>query len=613
MRTSQSRISVGMATRTRMVTGTRRAVRRQVTVATANPREDLTIPIERGKPVRVEKVASVHTSRDRTISEPALAAREEAARADGFAGLMTAHVQEWRRLWERNHVQLTVNRGRAGMLLALHTFHLLQTASPHVRDLDAGVGARGLHGEGYRGHVFWDELFVHRVLVLHQPEVSRALLLYRYRRLDQARRAARSAGYHGAMFPWQSGSSGSSGSSGREETPPELYNLRSGQWMPDRSARQRHVGLGIAYSVWQYYQATGDVDFMVGYGAELMLEIARFFADLTRDDPATGRYEITGVMGPDEFHDGYPGSEAPGVSNNAYTNIMTVWLLRRARELADLLRGQHCVEPLDRLGITEQELSRFSDIVKRMYVPFHGEQIISQFDGYDRLVEFDFDGYTARYDNIGRLDLILAEEGDTPNRYQVGKQADVLMLLYLLSAEELRALLADLGYDWPEHALRRAVDYYFARVSHGSTLSRVVHAWVHARTDRAHSWSCFTEALSADVADAQGGTTREGIHLGAMAGTLDLAERCFLGLETRDDALWLNPRLPQETTRLHTMLTYRGHWLHISITQAVLTITASPCEAAPVAVRAAGRLLHLAGGQKATVPLSTAGAVTVTA
>jgi len=402
------------------------------------------------------------------------------------------------------------------------------------------------------------------------------------------------------MFPWQSGSDG------REETPTELYNPRAQQWMPDRSANQRHVGLAIAYSVWQYYQATGDLDFMLGPGAELLLEIARFFADLAHDNPATGRYEITGVMGPDEFHDGYPGTGTAGVANNAYTNVMTVWLLRRALDVVDLLRCHHCGQLPQRLGIGADEPARWADITARMHVPFHDDGIISQFDGYDALAPFDLPCYTARYGNIGRLDLILAAEGDTPNRYQLGKQADVLMLLYLLSAEELRDLLNGLGYSWPHDALRRTVDYYFARMSHGSTLSRVVHSWVHARTDRAQSWSCLTDALSADLRDTQGGTTREGIHLGAMAGTIDLAERCYLGLETRDDALWLNPRLPDEITRLHTTLADRGHRLQVTATHTELTITASPCEAAPVTVHTAGRLLQVAGGQSLTVPVRPA-------
>jgi HAD superfamily hydrolase (TIGR01509 family) len=596
MRTRQSRVGVGVATRTR-VAGAGRG-RRRVTAAIAHPQEEYAIEIRRGHPVRVEKVAAVYTSRDRAIVEPAAAARAAVARAGGFAELLAAHLESWRDLWDRGRVDLYADTGRP--LLALHTFHVLATASPHLVGRDAGIGARGLHGEGYRGHVFWDELFVHRVLALHLPEVGRALLLYRHRRLDEARRAAAAAGHRGAMFPWQSGSDG------REETPTELYNPRAGRWMPDRSANQRHVGLAVAYSAWQYYQASGDLDFMLGPGAELVLEIARFFADLAHPNPATGRYEITGVMGPDEFHDGYPDTETAGVANNAYTNVMTVWLLRRALEVVDLLRCRNCGELPDRLGIDAGELARWAEITTRMHVPFHDDGIISQFDGYDALAPFDVTGHAARYANIGRLDLILAADGDSPNRYQVGKQADVLMLLYLLSAEELRELLAGLGYPWPEGALRRTVDYYFARMSHGSTLSRVVHAWVHARTDRARSWECLTEALSADLHDTQGGTTREGVHLGAMAGTIDLAERCYLGLETRDDALWLNPRLPDETVRVRTTLSYRGHRLQIIATHADLTVAASPCDAAPVTVYAAGRQLTVSGGHDATVPLRPA-------
>lgn len=604
--TNQSRVVIGVATRTRVrAAGCGVQVPRRATSATRHPWEDLAIPVAPGVPVTVEKVAAVYTSRDRAISEPASAARQAVARAGDVAGLVAAHVEAWQELWPRLRMQVEtnprVNRADVALRLNLHAFHVLQTASAHLRDLDAGVGARGLHGEGYRGHVFWDEAFVHRVLAVHLPEISRALLRYRERRLDEARHAARTAGFRGAMFPWQSGSDG------REETPAELFNPRSGEWMPDRSARQRHVGLAIAYSLWQHYQATGDLDVMLAAGAETFLEIARFFADLARENPATGRYEITGVMGPDEFHDGYPDTPGPGLANNAYTNIMTVWLLRHALELVERLGSRHCAGLLDRLGLAGEELARWADITTRMYVPFHGEQIISQFDGYADLAEFDIAGYRARHGNIGRLDLILAAEGDTTNRYQVSKQADVLMLLYLLSAEELRTLLADLGYPWPPSALPRTVDYYMSRTTHGSTLSRVVHAWVQARADRACSWDCFTRALAADVHDTQGGTTHAGIHLGAMAGTLDLAERCYLGLETRDDALWLNPRLPEEITRLHTRLQYRGHWLHVTASQTEVTIVASPCEREPVTVRAAGETRQVAGGQAVTIPLPPAG------
>ncbi len=599
VRTSQSEISIAMATRTRLLMSAAPAeAQRQVDVTTGRPAETYAVPVREGQPVRVEKTAACYTSRDRAITEPAMAARHAVARAGSFDDLLTAQVHAWRRLWERSHVELRADGDMPALALNLHTFHLLASTSPNVVDLDAGVGARGLHGEGYRGHIFWDEVLVHRVLALHLPEASRALLLYRWRRLDAARLAAAAVGHRGAMFPWQSGSDG------RDETPTELFNTRDSRWMPDHSGLQRHVGLTVAYSVWQYYQATGDLDFLRTYGAELMVEIARFFADLAQENTATGRYEITGVMGPDEFHDAYPDADRPGLANNAYTNVMTVWLLHRSLEVVDLLGCHDGVSLADALNVGAAELARWREITTRMYVPFHDQQIISQFDGYADLREFDIAGYTARYGNIGRLDLILAAEGDSPNHYQIGKQADVLMLLYLLSAEELRDLLAGLDYRWPPQALPRTVKYYVRRVSHGSTLCRVVYAWVQARTDRTASWRFFTDALSADISDTQGGTTREGIHLGAMAGTLDLAERGYLGLETRQDALWLNPRLPQEMVSLHTLLTYRGHQLHLTVTQHDLTLTASPCNVRPATVRVAGhRPMTVSSGQTATVPL----------
>ena len=598
--TSQSRVRVATAVRTRLFQGGAPVVARpRAEMSRGRPQQTWSISLHEGQPLRVEKVAAYHTSRDRAVTEPATASRDAVAGAGSFTELLSGHVQAWRRLWERSHIELHTDHPSPSLELNLHTFHLLVATSPNVTDLDAGVGARGLHGEGYRGHVFWDEVFAHRVLTLHLPEASRALLLYRWRRLDAARRAAAAIGCRGAMFPWQSGSDG------REETPTELFNTRTGRWMPDRSALQRHVGLTVAYSVWQYHQATGDMDFLRTHGGELILETARFFADLTRRNPRTRRYEITGVMGPDEFHDGYPGREAPGLDNNAYTNVMTVWLLRRALEVVDLLACRGGTSLPDRLGIDDAELARWDEITTRMYVPWHDDQIISQFDGYADLAELDLDAYRDRYGNVGRLDLILAAEGDSPNGYQIGKQADVLMLLYLLSAEELRELLARLGYDWPPQALPRTAGYYLRRVSHGSTLSRVVHAWVQSRTDRTASFGCFIDALAADIRDTQGGTTREGIHLGAMAGTLDLAERCYLGIETRQDALWFNPRLPHEITRLHTLITYRGHQLHVTATRNALALIASPCNAAPVTVHVAGQPpLTIGGGQQVSVSLT---------
>ena len=208
-------------------------------------------------------------------------------------------------------------------ILNVHVFHLLQTVSKHTIDLDVGVPARGWHGEAYRGHVFWDEVFIFPFLNLHLPDLTRALLQYRYRRLPTARRAAAAAGFEGAMYPWQSGSSG------REETQTMHLNPNSGNWLPDNSHLQRHINIAVAYNVWQYFQATGDVEFLAFYGAEMLVEIARFWSSIATYNKALDRFEIRHVMGPDEYHDAYPGADEPGLHNNAYTNVMVAWLLRR--------------------------------------------------------------------------------------------------------------------------------------------------------------------------------------------------------------------------------------------------------------------------------------------
>src|SRR5690606_4565231 len=161
--------------------------------------------------------------------------------------------------------------------------------------------------------------------------------------------------------------------------------------------------------------------------AELIIEIARFWSSIAAFDPQKGRYVIRGVMGPDEFHDAYPDASRPGLDNNAYTNVMAVWVLCRALEVLELLPPIRTSELMRRIGLTQDEIERWDDISRRMYVPFLDGGIISQFEGYEALAELDWEAYRARYGNIQRLDLILEAENDTPNRYKAGKQPDVLM------------------------------------------------------------------------------------------------------------------------------------------------------------------------------------------
>lgn len=307
-------------------------------------------------------------------------------------------------------------------------------------------------------------------------------------------------------------------------------------------------------------------------------------------------------MGPDEFHDGYPWRETPGVDDNAYTNVMTAWVLARANDLIDLIYLHGRDDVLDRIGWSDDERVQFAEVAQHLHVPFVGE-VIAQFDGYERLEPIDLDAYRARYGDISRLELILDAEGDTVRRYQVGKQADALMLFYLFSAEELREVFESLGYDLTPSMIRKTVGYYASRVTHGSSLSRVVHAWVLARLDRASSWQYFREALSADVADTQSGTTREGIHLGAMAGTVDIAGRCYTGLEVRADALWLNPELPEQIRRLAFDLTYRDRALSIVVDEKDVRIRMADGSPGPCNVVVAKRPYVLVPGEELVHPL----------
>lgn len=598
VRTVQSQLTVAMAVRCQ-VSGTGQDPGWTTDGAPGAPEVQTTITTREGSRTTLEKVVAVFTSRDRGISEPGVAAQRATTDAPGFEDLLDAQRAAWKSLWHRGAVTVR-DRGESSAVLNLHLFHLLQVASPHIVELDTGLGARGLHGEGYRGHVFWDTSFVFPVLNLRFPAVSRALVAYRTRRLPESRRAAAEAGRQGAMFPWQSGSDG------RDETPIMLFNPRSGNWMPDRSRFERHVGLAVAYDVWQHWQVTGDLEFVAGPGAELIFEVARFFASVVIWDEPLGRYRIAGVVGPDEFHDGYPWSDQPGIVDNAYTNAMAAWLLWRAGELAELLEAEHRSKMANRLGVDEAEIARWDSISRGLHVPFH-DGIISQFADYERLEPIDLDAYRARYGNIGRLDLILEAEGDSVRRYQVGKQADVLMLLYVLSAEELRTVFGRMGYSLAPETIRKTIDYYSSRVTHGSTLSRVVYSWVLARADRRTSWRYFQEALASDVTDAQGGTTREGIHLGAMAGTVDIIERCYTGMEVRDEALWLHPLLPDELAGLRFNVLFRGSDIVVDLQGNRLRLEAAEGRADPVTVMVSGKPIVLRPGQVAEINLEPAG------
>ncbi|NUK70088.1 glycoside hydrolase family 65 protein [Streptomyces lunaelactis] len=590
-RTSTSDIRIGMAARTTVdgpltQTSDHHSDRRAAQL--------LHLPLLQGDTTTVDKTVALHTSRDPAISDPLRAAVDRVGRAPGFDALLSSHRTAWRQLWRGAALDVA---GDAGRILRLHLFHVLQTLSPHTADLDVGVPARGLHGEAYRGHVFWDELFVLPYLNLHFPEVSRALLRYRHRRLEQACIAARDIGRTGALYPWQSGSDG------REETQQLHLNPHSGRWLPDHSRLQHHVGSAVAYNVWQYCEASGDTEFLHTKGAEMLLQIARFWASSAAYDESLGRYRIRGVVGPDEYHDAYPDAKEPGLDDNAYTNVTAAWVLTRALDVLRALPEPRRRELFERTVLDKGELDRWEDISRKLRVPFHAG-VISQFDGYGDLAELNWDAYKARYGDIRRLDRILEAEGDTVNRYQASKQADVLMLGYLFSPGELRELFRRLGHDLDEQTWSRTVNYYLQRTSHGSTLSGLVHGWVLARVRRAGAWKFCREALEGDIADLQGGTTGEGIHLGAMAGTLDLVQRGLTGLETRAGALWLDPVPLPELSEYSFALRYRGHWgVRLRMRPGQLEVGVPPSDRSPITIELPDRAVSVEPGESCRLTL----------
>ncbi|MBC7559409.1 MAG: hypothetical protein H7270_08645 [Dermatophilaceae bacterium] len=230
----------------------------------------------------------------------------------------------------------------------------------------------------------------------------------------------------------------------------------------------------------------------------------------------------------------------------------------RPRSRCPHYRQPHTVRLVDELTIRDTELVGWLDITRRIMVVFHSDGVLTQFEGYEQLLEFDWEGYREKYGNIQRLDRLLEAEGDSTNRYKLAKQADVLMLLFLLSREELQELLANLGYEVSAAQLTATVAYHLAHTSHGSTLSGSVSAWVLARYEPEQAWQFLLGALESDIGDVQGGTTAEGIHLGAMAGTVNIVLRCLTGMQARGEVLRFEPTFPPEVKELEFSVHYRG-------------------------------------------------------
>jgi trehalose/maltose hydrolase-like predicted phosphorylase len=578
---------------------------RQFSTALGFIAEDITFTVRQERTCTLEKLVYIYTSRDRDVEEEQ--ATEKSLPADlTYARLVAEHTASWQQLWEIADFTITGDRF-AQKVIRLYIYHLLITASLHNKKIDAGIPARGWHGEAYRGHIFWDELFVFPFYNLHFPEITRALLLYRYRRLDAARAYARENGYAGAMYPWQSADTG------QEETQELHYNPRSGKWDPDLSRLQRHVSLAIAYNIWEYYYTTNDLDFLHNYGVEMMLEITRFWASIADYDATDDRYHIKGVMGPDEFHEKYPKpwfGLAAGFKDNAYTNIIAAWVMHKTIETVEHLPATVITHLGHKIDFRLTEMERWREIVKCLKVDITDEGIIEQFSGFKDLLELDLEAYRHKYKDIHRLDRILKAAGDSPDKYKIIKQADVLMIYYLLSPEQVNHTLGLMGYTLgePREVMRRNYEYYLRRTTHGSTLSYVVHASLprYLKTHRQYMHSWFLKALESDIHDIQGGTTPEGIHTGVMGGTIEIIIKSFAGINIFKDCIRLEPFLPKHWHKLIFRIVHRGNLFEFELTQDTITLEQLRVSAEPVTIRIGAVHYYPALGKKLKIPYTSA-------
>ncbi|WP_247236648.1 glycoside hydrolase family 65 protein [Telluribacter sp. SYSU D00476] len=592
-RTVQSGIDITLQARTRLLRqGQPLSCQRTVESDTDSIYESLLAELKEGESVVVEKVAALYTSHDMAITDCREAAQKALSQAQDFEALLEAHCMAWKKLW--HHCRLDLQPKDQLPYFRLHMFQILQNISPHTADLDVGVPPSGWQGEEYHGQIFWDEMFIFPFLAYRFPTIARSLLLYRYRRLDAARKLASQAGYRGAMYPWRSASSG------REETPLLQYNLYSGHWMEDFTYRQHHIGAIIAYSISNYVEVTGDKSFFAEYGAEMLVETARFWASLAQYNPNTDRYEIRGVVGPDEHHTHYPDActeveEEMGIDNNSYTNVMAAWTLMRAGQMYHLLTEQQQLDLREKIRLSTDELEQWKKISSRIRLVFLPNGTLDQFEGFSDLQDFDMDAFRQKW-GAQRIDWRLEAEGDDINRYKASKQADTSLLLYLFTPVELQRIMQLMGYDISLNQLKDTIDNQIKHTANESSLSRIIHAGALAHFDPDASWKLFEKAQQIDLSPLEDDDSSEGIHLGSMGGTLGVLQHHYAGIEVQEDTLCFNPSLPSAFKEVSLDLLFRGVKLECKINHMELCVRSIDKQAEVVQIRYDSSIHSLKGG-----------------
>jgi trehalose/maltose hydrolase-like predicted phosphorylase len=478
----------------------------------------------------LDRVAAYEGAARGPADEGAALDRLQSAQRLGFDGLLAEHRREWASRWEDADVIIEGDR-ELQLAVRFAIFHLLASAPDHG---EAAVGARGLSGKGYRGHVFWDtDVYVLPMLAATHPRAARAMLEYRVRRLPAAIRAAKSQRRDGARFPWESARTG------RDVTPDHARDGR-GEIVPILTGPlEEHIVADVAWAAAAYIDWTGDEAFASGPGRELIVQTARWWASRIEPDEH-GRGHIRGVIGPDEYHE--------NVDDNAYTNVMARWNLKRAADA-----GEDVVD--------EQERRRWLELADSIvdgYEPSTG--IYEQFAGFNALEPLLISKLAPRLPVAA--DLLLGHERTQST--QVVKQADVLMLHYLVPDEVAGG------------SLEPNLDFYAPRTAHGSTLSPGVHAALLARAGRvAESLEMLRLTARIDLADI-GHMTAGGLHLAAMGSVWRALAVGFAGLRPAGDALAIDPVLAPGWDKLELRVRFRNSRVRVRVLPGAVEASADP-------------------------------------
>jgi kojibiose phosphorylase len=533
-RTRHSRIELGMGAKVTIL-GAQASL--QVNTAPGYPTLSTTFSAKAQQTVTVEKLVTVFTSQE--IDTPVSAAQEKLTHLSDFATLLKANEQAWDEVWQQSDI-LIEGDSTATFAVRYNLFQLLIAGS---RDDDkVSIPAKTLSGFGYRGHIFWDtEIFILPLFLFTQPAIARNLLSYRWHTLTGARRKAAHYGYKGAMFAWESADSGD------EVTPRwalgnDFYGEDVRIWCRDREI---HINADIPYAAWNYWQTTGDDEWMEKSGAEIILDTAIFWASRVEFNPERQKYEIRGVIGVDEYHE--------LVHNNAFTNRMAQWHLEKAIAVYDWLVQkfpERARELEEKLQLTAQERSHWQDIIAKillLYDPL--TELIEQFEGFFQLEDINL------ADDQGRDRSMQAVLGvEKTNKYQVIKQPDILMLLYLMRES------ADFPYS--ERALQTNWDYYAPRtdITYGSSLGPAVQAILASDLGKStEAYELFMHALMVDLEDNRGNTS-DGIHGASAGGIWQAVIFGFGGIQITENGPVANPHLPPGWTRLKFKLHWGNKW-----------------------------------------------------